>query len=182
VRIDCGDFEIRSYRSGDVTALARRANNPRIAEHLRDRFPFPYTVADAREWLSVALSQDPETHFVIAVDGELAGTIGLQLGEDVYHLSAEIGYWLAEEYWHRGFATAAVGALTDWGFSTLGLLRVHAYVFDTNRASMRVLEKAGFELEGRMRHAVFKNGRLLDQLIYAKLAPIDDDSKGSGGR
>ena len=180
MRIDCGEFEIRSYRPGDMTVLARRANNPRIAEHLRDRFPFPYTLADAREWLSVALSQDPETHFVIAVDGELAGTIGLQLGEDVYQLSAEIGYWLAEEYWQRGIATVAVGALTDWGFSRFGLLRVHAYVFATNSASVRVLEKAGFELEGRMRNAVFKNGRVLDQLLFAKLGPVDDDAKGSG--
>lgn len=173
MRIDCDTFEIRSYRAADVTALARRANNPKIAENLRDRFPFPYTLQDSRDWLNVALTQDPETNFAIDIDGQLVGTIGLQLGEDVYRQSAEIGYWLAEEYWGRGVVSEAVRALSDWGFQTFGLLRIHAYVFENNAASVRVLEKAGFELEGRMRSAVLKNGRVMDQLLYGKLAPIE---------
>ena len=175
MRIDGAGFAIRSYRAGDAEALARRADNPRVAENLRDLFPHPYTLADAREWLSVALRQDPETNFALEVEGSLAGTIGLELGEDVYRHSAEIGYWLAEEYWGRGIASAAVDRLAAWGFEELGLLRIHAFVFASNPASARVLEKARFELEGRMRNAVVKNGRVMDQLVYAKLGPGDGD-------
>lgn len=173
MEIDCSGFEIRSFRADDVGALVRHADNPRVAEHLRDRFPHPYTKRDALEWLAVATRQDPETNFAIAVDDELVGTVGLQLGEDVYRHSAEIGYWLGEACWGRGIATEAVRVLTEWGFSRIGLLRIHALVFEANPASIRVLEKAGFELEGRMRNAVVKSGRVMDQLLFARLAPKD---------
>ncbi len=166
-------FQIRSYRHSDLTALVRHADNPRVAENLRDRFPHPYTVADARDWLSVAMQQEPEANFAIAVDGELVGTIGLQVGNDVYRQSAEIGYWLGEDYWGRGIATEAVRAMTEWGFDNLGLLRIYALVFAANPASARVLEKAGYSLEGRMRNAVVKRGRVMDQLLLAIVAPPD---------
>ena len=178
MQIDCPGFVIRSYRADDLAALVRHANNPRVAENLRDRFPYPYTQRDAHDWLAVSGRQNPETNFAIAVDGELVGTIGLQLGEDVYRLSGEIGYWLGEDHWGRGIATEAVLALTDWAFSTLGLLRIHAMVFEANTASRRVLEKAGYRMEGLMRQAVFKNGRVMDQLMYAKLAP-EESRKGA---
>jgi RimJ/RimL family protein N-acetyltransferase len=173
MRIDCSSFEIRSYRPTDAKALVRHADNPRVAENLRDRFPHPYRERDAHDWLSVALRQDPETNFAIAVGGELVGTIGLQIGEDVYRHSAEIGYWLGEEYWGRGIATEAVRTVTEWGFENLGLVRIHALVFESNPASVRVLEKAGFEVEGRMRSAVVKRGRVMDQILLSIIAPAD---------
>ncbi len=181
MRIEGDAFAIRSYRADDAPALARRANNPRVAENLRDRFPFPYTLADAHEWLAAALRQDPETNFAIEVDGRLAGTIGLELGEDVYRHSAEIGYWLGEDCWGRGIASAAVRLLSDWGFDELGLLRIHAFVFENNPASVRVLEKAGFELEGRMRSAVVKNGRVMDQWVYGKVASSGPSASAQPG-
>jgi RimJ/RimL family protein N-acetyltransferase len=173
MRIECRGFTLRSYLASDVASLVRHADNPRVAENLRDRFPHPYTEDDAYEWLAVALKQDPETNFAIAVDGELVGTIGLEVGDDVYSHSAEIGYWLGEDYWGRGIATEAVRALTDWAFTSLGLLRVYALVFESNPASVRVLEKAGFALEGRMRSAVVKRGRVMDQMILSVVAPGD---------
>ncbi len=173
-------FQIRSYRSSDLAALVRHADNPRVEENLRDRFPHPYTAADAREWLSVAMQQDPEANFAIAVGGELVGTIGLQVGSDVYRQSAEIGYWLGEDYWGRGIATGAVRAMTKWGFDNLGLLRIYALVFATNPASVRVLEKAGYTLEGRMRNAVVKRGRVMDQLLLAIVAPLRDEPPDEG--
>ncbi len=164
-------FEIRSYRHADLRSLIRHANNPRVAENLRDRFPHPYTERDGREWLAVAMQQEPETNFAIAVDGELVGTIGLHVGDDVYRQSAEIGYWLGEDYWGRGIATEAVSVLTDWAFANLGLLRIYALVFEANPASVKVLEKAGYSLEGRMRSAVVKRGRVMDQLLLAIVVP-----------
>jgi len=171
VRIDCDDVRIRSYRPDDLEALVRYANNPRVAANLRDRFPFPYTVEDGREWLAAADQQDPEANFVIATEAELIGTIGLILGDDVYRHSAEVGYWIAEPFWGRGIATRVLDAITEWGFAQFSLLRIFAQVFSDNIASVRVLEKAGYELEGTMRQAVIKNGRVMDQLIYARLSP-----------
>jgi ribosomal-protein-alanine N-acetyltransferase len=171
MEIDCGDFRIRSYHPMDGVDLVRHADNPRVAAHLRERFPHPYTHEDAAEWLDAALQQDPETNFAIASDEELMGTIGLRLGEDVYRHSAEVGYWLGEPILGRGIASRAVTTLADWGFENFGLLRIFAYVFSENGASMKVLEKAGFELEATMRRAVVKNGRVMDQMLYARLAP-----------
>ena len=149
----------------------RYANNPNVAANLRERFPHPYTHEDAGEWLDAALRQDPETNFVIATAEELIGTIGLRLGDDVYRHSAEIGYWLGEPFWGRGIASRAVSTLVDWGFDNFSLLRVFAYVFGENPASMRVLEKAGFEREAVMRRAIVKGGRVMDQMLYARLSP-----------
>ncbi len=111
----------------------------------------------------------PESQFAIEVDGDAAGGIGVFLQEDVARRSAEIGYWVGEAHWGRGIATDVVRRFTDWAFETYDLLRLYALVFDGNRGSCRVLEKAGYQLEGRMRKAVVKEGKVLDQLIYAKL-------------
>lgn len=163
---------LRSYRYGDAPVLQRLANNPRVAANLRDRFPNPYTLQDARQWIELMLELRPETNFVIAADGELCGTIGMQIGEDVHRIDAELGYWLGEPYWGRGIATSAVRVFGDWAFERFPLLeRLHAFVFQANPASARVLEKSGFALEGRLRRSVLKRGLVLDQLLYARLRP-----------
>jgi len=171
MRIDCDGVSIRSYSPNDLEALVSYANNPRVAAHLRDRFPYPYTLEDGLEWLAAADQQDPEANFVIATETELIGTIGLNLGDDVYRHSGEVGYWIAEPFWGRGIATRTLKEFTEWGFAEFDLLRIFAHVFADNVASARVLEKAGYELEGTMRQAVVKNGKVMDQLIYARLSP-----------
>lgn len=160
---------IRSWRSGDAESLARHADNRKIWRWVRDHFPHPYTRADAEAWIAAAGEQVPETQFAIEVDGEAAGGIGVFLQEDVARRSAEIGYWLGEAHWGRGITTDVVRRFTDWAFAAYDLLRLYALVFDGNQGSCRVLEKAGYQLEGRMRKAVVKEGLVLDQLIYAKL-------------
>jgi RimJ/RimL family protein N-acetyltransferase len=158
---------IRSWRRGDEASLVRHANNRDVWRNLRDQFPHPYTPADARRWIRAASRARPETAFAIAVDGAAVGGIGLRLRNDIYRRSAEIGYWLGEEFWGRGIATDAVRALTEWGFATFDLCRIFAGVFEWNPASMRVLEKAGYQLEGRLRKAVSKDGQTVDELLYA---------------
>jgi ribosomal-protein-alanine N-acetyltransferase len=169
VQIVIGEWRIRSYERGDVDALARYANNRSISIHLRDRFPYPYTRKDARDSIDRARVLDPETHFAIATASELIGGIGFQPQEDVYRLSAEIGYWIAEPYWGRGIATRAVRAVSEYAFARLDIVRLYACVFAGNAASERVLEKAGYQCEGNLRRCVFKENRLLDQKIYALL-------------
>ena len=169
MRIELGDYEIRDWTRKDVKALARYANNRRIAMWLRDRFPCPYTRSDAEAFLAAVAQQGVRTTFAIATPQEAIGGIGLEFGADVHRFTAEMGYWLGEPFWGRGIMTAAVRHFTAWAFQTFELHRIHATAFAGNRASMRVLEKADFQCEGCLRASVFKHGRILDQRLYARI-------------
>ena len=163
---------VRPWRPGDETTLVRYANDRGVSGNLRDRFPFPYTAADADAWIAhVAAEAPPPRNLAIVVDGHAVGGIGVELGQDVYHRSAEIGYWLGEPFWGRGIATEALRAVTEYAFATFDIIRLEAGVFGWNPASARVLEKAGYTLEGRLRQAIVKAGRVGDRLIYARLRP-----------
>lgn len=170
MRIDLGGgFAIREFQPEDISFLVRHADNANVARNLEDRFPHPYTTADAESWLAYAAEQDPPTQFAIAEQNELVGGIGLRLLDDVYRGTAEIGYWLGEDYWGRGLATRAVGAFSAWIFESFPVARIQARVFETNPASCRVLEKAGYSREGRLRQSVLKMNLLMDQVVYAIL-------------
>lgn len=169
MKLSIGDYQIRSWEWQDRVALVRHANNPRVWINLRDSFPYPYTDGDAKNWIRFAREQRPETHFAIANPEEAIGGIGLVLQSDVNRLSAEIGYWLGEPFWGRGIASRAVQALSEYAFANFDLLRIYAWVFEWNPASARVLEKAGYRREGRLRQSVIKNGRVIDQFLYAIL-------------
>jgi RimJ/RimL family protein N-acetyltransferase len=158
---------LRNWAWRDRDSIVRHANNRKISINLRDRFPYPYTTADARNWLDSVIGFEPETNFAIDVAGEAVGGIGFVLQHDVGRRSAEIGYWLGEEFWGRGIVTEALIAVTEHAFANYDLCRLYAHVFDWNGASARVLEKAGYELEGRMRKSVTKDGQTIDQLMYA---------------
>ena len=158
---------IRPWRAGDEPSLARNANNRKVSLNMRDRFPHPYSHADAEEWIRTASAETPVTKFAIVVAGSAVGGIGFELGADVFRRSAEIGYWLGEDFWGRGIATETVRAMTDYGFRRFDVCRIHAMVFEWNPASMRVLEKVGYTCEGRRRMSVTKDGRTIDSLVYA---------------
>ena len=159
---------VRTWRRGDAASLVRHANNVNIAKHLRDRFPHPYTERDARTFLRmVSLADDRAINLAIDVDGMAVGAIGLTRGSDVERFSAEIGYWLAEPYWGRGIVTEALAALTRYAIEQHQLTRVFAVPFAYNAASCRVLEKAGYVLEARLRRSAIKDGNVVDQCQYA---------------
>ena len=103
---------LRPWKEGDEESLVRHANNRAIWRNLRDLFPHPYTLADARHWIQIANPSLKTTNFAIVVDGAAVGGIGLVLKDDVFRRSAEIGYWLGEEYWGRGIVSEAVRAVT----------------------------------------------------------------------
>jgi ribosomal-protein-alanine N-acetyltransferase len=175
MELDLPGCRIRSWREGDEASLASHASNRKIWLNVRDRFPHPYTLADAEQWVSRAVEADPETQFAVEVDGEAAGGIGLFLQEDVSRFTAEIGYWLGEAYWGRGLMTVVVRRFTDYAFATFDLTRIYGNVFDWNAASARVLEKAGYEFEGRHRRAAVKDGRVVDNLLYAVVRDFRPD-------
>lgn len=151
----------------DARRLARWADNPRVAAFLRDRFPQPYTLADAKRWIRVARAGEPLTHFAIEVDGQAVGGVGFNVLDDVDRRTAEIGYWIAEPFWGRGIATAVLEGVTAYAFERFDLARIQARVFEGNEASRRVLEKAGYVCEARLRRSVTKGGRTIDSYLYA---------------
>jgi len=167
--LDLGDVKVRSWRKDDPKSLVRHANNPKIAANLRDQFPHPYTRRDAIDFLDYVRSQEPECAFAIEYGGEVVGGVGFLLGRDIARMSAEMGYWLSEEFWGRGIATRVVTAMSDWAFDQYNLTRVFATAFAHNAASIRVLEKAGFAREGVLRRSAIKNGVILDQVLFAKV-------------
>jgi ribosomal-protein-alanine N-acetyltransferase len=162
---------LRPWRRGDEASLVRHADNRNVSRNLKDRFPSPYTAADAREWIAHASAQAPPTSLAIVVDGAAVGGVGIELGTDVFRRSAEIGYWLGEPFWGRGIATEALRAMTAYAFERFDICRLEAGVFDWNPASARVLEKNGYVLEGRARLGVIKDGRMGDRLLYALVRP-----------
>ncbi|RXE56618.1 GCN5 family acetyltransferase [Methanoculleus taiwanensis] len=169
---------LRTWTPGDTGSLVRHANNPRIAAMMRDGFPFPYTPADARLFIRKAMDTSSRLFLAIEVGGEAVGGIGIQPGDDIRHRTAELGYWLAEQYWGRGIVTDAVRSLVPVAFERFAIVRLEAGIFSNKPASMRVLEKCGFTREAVHKKAITKHGVVLDEVVYVHFR----DGTGSGGR
>lgn len=170
MKIETGDFIIRNWKGGDAERLALIANNKKIFDNLRDAFPHPYLIEDAKEYISFAQKDDNlSTLFAIEIDGKLMGSIGAFLKDDVYRKNAEIGYYLDEECWGKGIMTKAIIAFTKYLFDSFDINRVFAEPFSRNIGSRRALEKAGFRLEAILKSNVIKNGVIEDSCIYSVL-------------
>ena len=167
MEIRCPTCLLRPLVPEDAESLARHANDREGWRNLRDLFPHPYTVDDARAYIAAAAGRTPRTSLGVVVDGEAAGNVSLRPGTDVERASAEIGYWLGRAFRGRGVMTDAVRAATRYAFAELGMHRVWAVPFAHNAASARVLEKAGYVFEGRMRRSAIKEGVVVDQLLWA---------------
>lgn len=160
---------LRPWNAVDKASLVRYANNRKIWLNLRDAFPHPYTEASADAFLAMVGRQDPVTFFAIATPDEAIGGIGVSIGGDIHRRTAEMGYWLAEPFWGKGIVSEAVATMTTIAFDRFDLVRIYAVPFAENPASCRVLEKAGFVAEGLLRSNAVKDGRLLDQWMYARV-------------
>ncbi|MBX9878460.1 MAG: GNAT family N-acetyltransferase [Candidatus Obscuribacterales bacterium] len=160
---------IREWRRQDEVPVLVHANDKDIWINLTDRFPYPYTRKDSRDWIEYNLRLEKPMNFAIEVDGEPVGGIGIGIREDVRRLTAEIGYWLGKNYWGRGIVTEALTAFSDYCFKNYNLCRLEASVFEWNPASMRVLEKAGYEREACLKRAGVKDGKIIDLILYAKV-------------
>lgn len=152
-----------------MDALVKYANNRKVWLNLTDAFPHPYTSASAHAFLDLVERQNPTTYFAIATADEAIGGIGIGFNRDVRRLTAEMGYWLAEPYWGKGIMSETVARFTEYAFGQFGLVRIYAEPYAHNSASCRVLEKAGYSLEGRLRSSVIKDGKILDQFVYAQI-------------
>ena len=162
---------MRPWRKDDAESLVLHANNLNVARNLRDRFPHPYTAADAKFFLKHATRSVDPSNLAIDVAGTAVGAVGYVPGSDVERYSAEIGYWLGEEFWGRGIVTEAVMLVTEHAFNELNYLRLFALPFADNPASGRVLEKAGYTREAHLRASSVKFGEPKDQWLYARINP-----------
>ena len=167
-------IQIRKWALSDAGALAAALSNKKILDNLRDGLPYPYTQQDAREYISAMLAADEDETFAFAVtaDGKVIGSIGAFRQGNIHRQTAELGYYIAEEYWGQGIMTEAVRQLCEHVFAHTDILRIYAEPFAYNSASCRVLEKAGFQYEGTLRCNAVKNGKVLDMKLYARLKEV----------
>ena len=162
-------MEFREYSLECAAGFAMIRNNPVILNNGYDKTPNPFTTEDAISFFKNQLGLKQPHRFLIFEEGELAGEIGISIREDVFRLNAEIGYFIAERFWGRGIATAAIEKMTDYVFEKFNIIRIVAGVFEFNKASMKALEKNGYYLESIRKNAVIKNGKIIDDYIWVKL-------------
>ena len=160
---------IRSWRIEDSYSLSKALSNKNIQDHLRDGLPLPYTVKDAESFISSMLSANRDKVFswAITVDDVAVGSMGVFRKDNVHRLTAEMGYYISEDYWSKGIMTEAVKLASQFIFDNTDIVRISAEPFAHNEASCRVLEKAGFSYEGTLRNNAIKNGQLVDMKVYA---------------
>jgi len=163
--------KIRRWELSDARDLATALSNKKIQDNLRDGLPYPYTEQDGKEFISAMLTANGNDTFAFAitVNGKVIGSIGAFRQTNIHNKIAELGYYIAEEYWGKGIMTEAVKQLCDYVFSHTDIIRIYAEPFAYNIGSCRVLEKAGFQYEGTLRSNALKNGNVLDMKMYSKL-------------
>jgi len=171
---------LRPYVMADAPAVQRFAGAREIAA-TTETIPHPYGPGVAEEWIgkharNFALRKTLSLAVTLASTGQYIGSMGLPLMREDYE-HAELGYWIAKEYWNNGYCTEAARAMLRFGFTQLKLHRIFAHHFINNPASGRVLKKIGMKYEGRMREHVKKWGKFIDIDCYAILRSEADLSE-----
>ncbi len=163
--------KIRKWELSDAADLAAALSNKKVQDNLRDGLPYPYTEQDGADYISAMLSADEKETFAFAitVNGRVVGSIGVFRQGNIHRRTAELGYYIAEEYWGKGIMTEAVRQTCEFVFDTSDMIRIYAEPFAYNKASCRVLEKAGFQYEGTLRSNAVKNGKIVDMKMYSLL-------------
>ena len=163
--------KIRKWELSDAKDLAAALSNTKIQDNLRDGLPYPYTEQDGIDYISAMLSSDENDTFAFAitVEGKVIGSIGIFRQGNIHRQTAEVGYYIAEEYWGKGIMTEAIKQTCKYVFDKSDIIRIYAEPFAYNAASCRVLEKAGFQYEGTLRKNAVKNGKIIDMKMYSLL-------------
>lgn len=175
---DWDEMVIREWKVEDKYNLAKNLNNKKVLDNLRDGLPYPYTEKDAEEFITEMISADKTKTFAFAitVDDIVIGSIGIFRCDNIHYRTAEMGYYIGEEYWGKGIGTSAVRQACAYVFDHTDIIRIFAEPFAYNEASCRVLEKAGFVFEGILQSNAVKNGEILDMKMYALVKENSNDS------
>ena len=163
--------KIRKWKLTDAKDIAVALSNKKIQDNLRDGLPYPYSEQDGIDFISSMLSanEDETFAFAITLDDKVIGSIGVFRQQNIHRQTAEMGYYIAEEYWGKGIMTDAVKQICEYVFKNSDILRIYAETFAYNTGSCRVLEKAGFQYEGTLRNNAVKNGKVIDMKMYSLL-------------
>lgn len=163
------EVSIRPWRMSDALCLAEIINSKKIQDNLRDGIPYPYFEKDGEEFIASMLNADRDNTFAFAITvaGRLAGSIGAYRKTNIHRRTAEIGYYVGEQFWGKGVCTKAVKLVCQYVFDNTDIIRIYAEPFADNIASCKVLEKAGFDLEGTLRSNAVKNGKVIDMRMYS---------------
>lgn len=162
-------LELKPFTPSDAPRIAELRNHPGILANGFDATPNPYTLVAAEAFVAAQLPKQPAENLAVWRNQELVGSIGLWRKEDVFQLSAGMGYWVGVPYWGQGVATEAIRQFTAYAFAAFDILRLEAGVFAFNQPSMRALEKNGYYLEYIRRQAVVKHGLVQDDYVWVKL-------------
>lgn len=163
-------YTLRTWEESDAESLTLQLNNKKIWDNCRDALPYPYKLENAQAIIQAIRQKEGIHDFCIEVNGKAVGNIGFMPESDVQRFNAEVGYLIGEPYWNQGIVTEALLDAINYYFANTPIVRVFAFVFESNLASMRVLEKAGFRKIGIMRKSVYKNNRFQDAHYYELLA------------
>ncbi len=161
------DVVLRAYSHTIASGLVAAANHPAINRYMSDRFPYPYTPEDARDWIAMTLEEPNPLNYAVFLGEELVGGVGaVDLGLERTG-TFEIGWWLTPSHWGKGITTAAAASLVDELFTNRGAMALWAPVMGPNAASAAVATKIGMVLEGTRRSVFLKNGVRYDQLDFS---------------
>lgn len=163
------NISIRKWKIEDAEDVKDAINNKKILDNLRDGIPYPYTIENAKEFILQTLNAKPDSQYswAIIADEKVIGSVGVFRKDNIHSNTAEIGYYIAQEYWGNGIMTKVIKEVCNYIFENTDIIRIFAEPFDYNIASCRVLEKAGFKLEGILRNNAIKNGKILDMRMYS---------------
>ncbi|KTG28038.1 GNAT family N-acetyltransferase [Haloferax profundi] len=171
--------ELRTVEADDIEFLHEMVNDPRVRNGIAAVDPITRT--KEREWVESRGDGD-DINFVVCDDGTPVGSIGFK-APNVINGAVEVGYSVAPDHWGKGYATDALRTICGYAFRERRLNKVYANAYETNPASCRVLEKAGFQQEGVLREQGFVDGEHVDTLRYGLLSEewkrgvTEDDGK-----
>jgi ribosomal-protein-alanine N-acetyltransferase len=155
-------ISLREYADSDLERLVSLANNQNVSRYLVYTFPYPYTLKDAEWWIGTGSKQNGAITRVIEYQEVFVGSVGITPQNGWRDHLGEIGYWVTEDYWRKGIATAALQQMTDYGFTNRNFRKLYAPVLAPNIASMRVLEKCGYHREAILKDEAHKGGTYFD--------------------
>jgi [ribosomal protein S5]-alanine N-acetyltransferase len=161
------EVALKPWHINDLNTLVKIANNANIAKYMADVFPHPYTIEKGKQFIEMATTVNTSKIFAISYNNTIVGSIGLHIQNDILRKNAEIGYWLAEDFWGKGIMSQAICAMVNYGFTKMDIVRIFARIYGTNIPSQKLIEKCNFKLEGKYEKTIFKNDEFLDELIYA---------------
>ena len=165
------EINIRPWRMADAKNLAATINNKKVQDNLRDGLPYPYKIEDAKAYISALRKTKKGSQYAwaITVDDAAVGSITIIRKDNVHRFTGEIGYFIAEQWWGKGIGSRAVQDVCAYIFEHTDIIRIYGIPFAYNTGSCRILEKAGFALEGTMRKNAYKSGEFVETELYARI-------------